>query len=108
MGVTFIHRNPDTSNNFSDTAPDGHPYMLFHDISEIPGYQYRTIDPWKTWERNILLVANKSLARDFSGNLGSYDRIGYRADFARDLGLAYQITKKTGICRKSQRSTSKY
>jgi len=76
--------------------------MLFHDISEVPGYQYRTIDPWKTWERNILLVADQSQARDFSGNLGSYDRIGYRADFARDLGLAYQITKRPEYAAKAK------
>ncbi len=37
------------------SAPStGHPYLLFHDISETPGYQHRAMDPWKEWESDIL------------------------------------------------------
>jgi len=68
--------------------------MLFHDISETPGYQYHTVTPWKTWESSIISAADVSLTRNFTGTLSSYDRIIYRAGFAQDLGLAYQITKK--------------
>ena len=28
--------------------------MLFHDISEVPGYQYRTLNPWKGYENNVV------------------------------------------------------
>ena len=80
----------------------GHPYMLFHDISEVPGYQYRTLSPWNTWERGIIASADSSLSRKFSGSLGSYDRVNYRGEFAQDLGLAYQITKKTQYATKAR------
>ena len=72
----------------------GHPYMLFHDIQEIPGYQFSTIQPWNGYQDLVLRSADGSLSKNFAGNLGSYDRVGYRGGFARDLGLAYQITKK--------------
>ena len=78
----------------ADTDTLVHPGLLFHDISETPGYQYRTIDPWKGWEAGIISGANTSLSRDFSVTMSTYDRISYRGEFARDLGMAYQITKK--------------
>jgi uncharacterized short protein YbdD (DUF466 family) len=39
---------------------------------------------------------------DFSTSLGSHDRIFYRASYARDLGLAYQITKKPEYAQKAK------
>jgi len=80
----------------------GHPYLLFHDIKETPGYQYRTLEPWKGWEASILSGANGSLSRNFSANLGFYDRINYRGAFARDLGMAYQITKNASYAQKAR------
>ena len=80
----------------------GHPYMLFHDISETPGYQYRTIDPWKGYQYEIISSADSSLSRNFSGNIGSYDRIMYRGYLARDLGMAYQITKNLKYAQKAK------
>ncbi len=80
----------------------GHPYMLFHDISETPGYQYRTTAPWSSYEASILSSANSGLGRNFSGTMTSYDRIIYRGAFARDLGLAYQITKKPEYAQKAR------
>ncbi len=80
----------------------GHPFLLFHDISETPGYQYRTTDPWKGWETSVISAADGSLSRKFSSDLGSYDRISYRGGFARDLGLAYQITKKSQYAVKAK------
>ena len=85
-------------------ATTGHPFLLFHDISETPGYQYRTMDPWKGWETSVISAADVSLSRKFSSDLGSYDRISYRGSFARDLGLAYQITKKTQYAVKAKES----
>ena len=41
----------------------GHPYMLFHDINDTPGYQYRTIAPWKTWEGSVISQAATSPTR---------------------------------------------
>jgi hypothetical protein len=83
-------------------APVVHPYMLFHDISEVPGYQYRTLDPWKGWETGIISSANGYLSTNFPGNLGSYDRVSYRGSFAEYLGLAYQITKKPVYAQKAR------
>ncbi len=80
----------------------GHPYLLFHDISETPGYEFRTVDPWKGWEAGVISAADGSLSRNFLSNLGSYDRISYRGIFARDLGLAYQITKKSQYAVKAK------
>jgi hypothetical protein len=80
----------------------GHPYMLFHDISEVPGYQYRTVAPWSTLNDRIIADADGSLTRDFGGNLGGYDSVMYRGNFARDLGLAYQITKQTKYAIKAK------
>jgi hypothetical protein len=80
----------------------GHPFLLFHDISEVPGYQYRTIDPWKGWEASIMSGANGSLSRNFSANLGGYDRISYRSQLARDLGMAYQLTGTSSYALKAR------
>ena len=80
----------------------GHPYLLFHDISEVPGYQYQTQDPWKSWGSDIKISADGALKKNFSGNLGVYDRVMYRAGFARSLGLMYQITKKETYALKAR------
>ncbi|EHQ34322.1 heparinase II/III family protein [Methanoplanus limicola] len=70
-----------------------HPCLIFDDITEVPGYQYRSSEPWNTWESYIISRADYSLEMDFSvPEWQNYDKISYRAGFARDLGLAYQIT----------------
>jgi len=83
-------------------TPISHPYLLFHDINEVPGYQYRTLEPWKGWEADIMSSADGSLSRNFSGNLGNYDHIQHRGALARDLGLAYQITKNQHYALKAK------
>ncbi|HVN73636.1 MAG TPA: hypothetical protein VMT44_03455 [Methanoregula sp.] len=83
-------------------TPVSHPALLFHDISETPGFQYSTIDPWKSWQQSIMSEANVALTKDFSTNMGAYDRVFYRADFARDAGFAYQITKNPDYAKKAQ------
>jgi hypothetical protein len=83
-------------------TPAAHPYMLFNTISNAPGYQFRTQTPWNMWEGDILGSADYALTQNFAGSLGGYDRIGYRGFFARDLGLAYQITKKATYATKAR------
>jgi hypothetical protein len=87
----------------TSATPQIHPFLLFHDISEVPGYQYRTVDPWKGWEASIISSADASLRRNFSQNLGPYaDDVDYRGALARDLGIAYQITKKPEYAQKAK------
>jgi len=72
-----------------------HPMLLFDSIEETPGYQYRTSQPWSGWEGAIRTNANTGLTRDFSNPMWTdspYNRLLYRAGYARDLGLMYQIT----------------
>ena len=76
--------------------------MLFHDISEVPGYQNQAQDPWKTWQSQIITASNGYLNDNFAGNLGSYNRIYYRAQFAEYLGLSYQITKNPAYAQKAK------
>jgi len=80
----------------------GHPYMLFNTINTVPGYQLRTQSPWGMWEADVMGSADYALTQNFAGSLGGYDRIGYRGFFARDLGLAYQITKKDTYAQKAR------
>jgi PKD repeat protein len=80
----------------------GHPYLLFHDISEVPGYQFRALDPWKSYENSIVSSANSVVSLNFSGNLGAHDRAIYRGPYARDLGLAYQVTKNPQYAAKTK------
>ena len=82
--------------------PVSHPALLFHDISETPGFQYSTVEPWKSYQQSIISEANVALTKDFSTNMGAYDRVFYRADFARDAGLAYQITKNPDYAKKAR------
>jgi hypothetical protein len=72
------------------TARD-HPFLLFHEIGETPGYQLRTTAPWSGWEESILDAADASLSRDFSENLGDYDRLPYRGQFASELGYKVKL-----------------
>jgi len=79
-----------------------HPFLLFHDITTVPGYQYRMVDPWHSWENSIISNADTALRRDFSGSLGNYDRVSYRGSFAENLGMAYQITRKGEYAAKAK------
>ena len=84
------------------TPTSAHPYMLFNNINNVAGYQLRTQSPWGMWESDVMSSADYALTQNFAGSLGSYDRIGYRGFFARDLGLAYQITKKDTYAKKAR------
>jgi hypothetical protein len=82
-----------------------HPYLLFHNITETPGYQHSASTPWSTWEYYIISGADMALDWDFSSDdIGGYNRMGYRGDFAAYLGLAYQITKDTTYAAKAKQA----
>ena len=85
-----------------DAALLTHPALLFNDIQDTPGFKYSTVEPWVSYQNQILSDADNSLDFDFSTSLGSHDRIFYRASYARDLGLAYQITKKPEYAQKAK------
>ena len=82
--------------------PVVHPALLFDNIQETPGYQYSSHEPWQSYSAEILSNADNAMDFDFSGSLGSHDRIFYRASYARDLGLAYQITKRQEYAKKAE------
>jgi hypothetical protein len=74
-------------------TPVSHPALLFHDISETPGYQNRTEQPYKGYESQSIGAGNNVLKMNFSGDLaGGYNRVSYRGDFAMKTAFAYQIT----------------
>jgi hypothetical protein len=100
-----------------------HPYLLFHNIADTPGYQNSALAPWKAWQTNLIGCANSELKLDYSspitpawgtypptghlnnqpeGSLGGYNRIIYRAQYAEDMALTYQITKDTRYSNKTQ------
>jgi len=84
------------------TVTNVHPYMLFTNITQTPGYQNQASNPWKTWQSEVLGASNLYLTYNFSGNLGAYDRILYRGQFAEYLGLSYQITKNPAYAQKAK------
>ena len=70
--------------------PGDHPYLFFHNISEVPGYQNNGTAPWSTHQASIISTANTALAANpynyaITQSTGAY--------YAQYLALAYQITK---------------
>ncbi|HEY3422589.1 MAG TPA: hypothetical protein VGK13_05470, partial [Methanocellaceae archaeon] len=100
------------NNAGSDTVPPAtlsqpqqgpHPYLLFHDISETPGYKYQSQSPWKDWKASILSDARTALSLDFSESWSGKDNwVSYRAYMAQELALAYQITKDPKYAAKAK------
>lgn len=86
---------------FHNDTNTEHPFLLFHDIKETPGYQHGDSDPWKTWEQSVLNSANASLSTDFSSRW-SGDYVSVRAGEASDLALAYQITGNASYAGKAR------
>jgi hypothetical protein len=75
-----------------------HPYMMFNNIEETPGWNNRVIgnpgNYWTFWETRILNNANTYILRNFSDAVWpTYDGRSYRASYAVDIATAYQITK---------------
>lgn len=96
-----------TNNNNSAASPvpavdhTSHPYLLFHNINETPGYQHVNSGPWPAWEKSILSSADSAKSTDFSARW-SGDYVSVRAVDARDLALAYQITGDTSYAEKAK------
>lgn len=73
-----------------------HPYLFFNDITDTPGYRYRTGSPWRDWESDIVNSADNIMQENFSDHDWPDDNlVSTRAQRALYLGLAYQITKNT-------------
>lgn len=86
---------------FHNDTNTAHPFLLFHNIYETPGYQHTNVNPWKTWEQSVLDSADSSLATDFSTRWDG-DYVSVRAGKASDLALAYQITGNTSYADKAR------
>jgi len=76
-----------------------HPCLIFNNITETPGYQHRTEEPWSDWESDIISSADRGLSKNFSDPNW---RVVYQAEKAIDLALAYQITKDTTYANKAK------
>lgn len=76
-----------------------HPCLLFENIEETHGYQHRTESSWSVWEASIISSAENALSKDFTDSTW---RMCYQTEAARDLGLAYQITKNTTYAVKAK------
>ncbi|MCG2723686.1 PGF-pre-PGF domain-containing protein, partial [archaeon] len=80
-----------------------HPSLLFTNISETPGYQHRTEEPWLGWEEGLIASAVSSLARNFSNQSWTMTiRMFVLADYALNLALAYQITENKTYAEKAK------
>lgn len=87
----------------SAQAQKTHPYLLFRDIRDTPGYKYRSQSPWNAWEKGIIGDANAALSMDFSKKWGGHDNwVSYRAYLASEVALAYQITKDQDYADKAK------
>jgi hypothetical protein len=76
--------------NNNSSSLRAHPYLLFSNISQVPGWQNNGSQPWSSDEASIISNANSLLSYNW---LTSGDDVATRACNARYLGLAYQITK---------------
>jgi hypothetical protein len=78
-----------------------HPYLLFHDITQTPGYQNGNTTPWSGWEAAVLNSANASMSMDFYSQWAG-DYVSFRAENASTLALAYQITKNASYAQQAE------
>ncbi|BAI60911.1 conserved hypothetical protein [Methanocella paludicola SANAE] len=86
-----------------------HPFLLFHDIANTPGYKYRSSQPWSGWEEGILDSANIALTKDFTDptwatSWEADNWVSARGQYAMNLGLAYQITKDKKYADKAKQA----
>ena len=82
-----------------------HPFLLFNDISETPGYQYRTQTPWSTWQSSVISIAKQAKGKDFSTPWsGDVNWVSQRGYYAMNLALAYQITKDSSYSDKARQA----
>jgi hypothetical protein len=86
-----------------------HPFLLFHDIADTPGYQHRSSQPWNDWEKGILDSANIALTKDFTDptwvtGWTADNWVSARGQYAMNLGLAYHITKDKKYADKARQA----
>ena len=82
-----------------------HPFLIFNDISETPGYQYRTQAPWSTWQSSVISIAKQAKGKDFSSQWsGDVNWVSQRGYYAMNLALAYQITKDSSYSDKARQA----
>ncbi len=86
-----------------------HPFLLFHNITEVPGYQNQGSSPWNGWEQGVIDSANVALTMNFSNPTWTLDRdsdnwVSARGMDAMNLGLAYQITKNQTYADKAKQA----
>ncbi len=110
-GGLFLYRQADgggapltgSNNSTIGFLNKSHPYLVFHDIEETPGYQNRGAAPWSGWESSVLRSADAALAYDYSKRWDN-DYVSVRAGNARDLALAYHITKNERYAEKARQA----
>jgi hypothetical protein len=72
-------------------AAQKHPSLVFDDIKNTPGWNHRSVDPWKTWEEASIQDANGYLGTDFASNPAQPNETSDRALVAAILAFAYQL-----------------
>ena len=94
---------PDTVSLAANASGLSHPFLLFHDISETPGYQHRTQSPWSGWQSTVISTANTAKSLNFASSWsGDANWVSQRGYYALNLALAYQITKDTSYSAKAK------
>lgn len=82
-----------------------HPFLLFNDISETPGYQYSTQSPWSAWQSSVMSIAKTAKGKDFTQPWsGDTNWVSQRGYYAMNLALAYQITKDSSYSDKAKQA----
>lgn len=94
---------PDTVTLAANATGLSHPFLLFHDISETPGYQHRTQSPWSGWQSTVISTANTAKSLNFASSWsGDANWVSQRGYYALNLALAYQITKDASYSAKAK------
>lgn len=102
VNSTDIFGNTAQSSEFNLTTSGNksiHPFLIFKNIKNIPGYRYNKTTPWSTWESGIISLAKTALNKNFSDPAW---RMIYQSEHAMNLGLAYQVTKDTIYAEKAK------
>ena len=91
--VNLLTNSTDTvnSNTLQTVLANTHPYLYFHNISEVPGYKNNKTEPWASWEYLIIADANTASGYNWAGNISGSNDINSRGELAAECALAYYI-----------------
>lgn len=89
----------DTASLLEKLKAAKHPFLLFNNIQQTPGYKYRSKAPWSRWH-NAIIGAADSYSRRFTANNRMVDHVR----MARHVALAYQITGDDKFAEKAKRA----